>query len=196
MRQRAETRRVEILRAAAGVFRERGFAETGMREIAARAHLSPGNLYHYFKGKHEILYFCQDRSLERMLGALRDASSNGGSIAERLRMVLNTHVRCMLDEVEGSAAHLEVEVLRDEFRTPIIEKRDRYEHGIRKLVAKGVRAGEFAKCDAKLVTRAMLGAINWTARWFRPDGPRSAAAVADGLADYLLRGLAESSGLR
>ena len=37
---------------------------------------------------------------------------------------------------------------------------------------------------------AMLGAINWTARWFRTDGPRSSGAVAREVADYLLRGLA------
>jgi hypothetical protein len=53
-----------------------------------------------------------------------------------------------------------------------------------------VREGEFAPCDPRLVTRAMLGAINWTARWFRPDGARPASAVARGLADYLIRGLA------
>jgi AcrR family transcriptional regulator len=196
VRQRADARRLEILRAAAKVFRERGFSETGMREIAAEADLSPGNLYHYFKGKHEILFFCQDRSLERMLTALRDAGENGNSIAERLRSVLETHARCVLDEIEGSAAHLEIEVLPDELRKTIIEKRDRYERGVRKLVTNGVRAGEFARCDAKLVTRAMLGAINWSARWFRPEGPRSAAAVAGGLADYLLRGLTDSGGVR
>ena len=41
VRQRAELRRLEILRAAARAFRRRGFAETGMREIAAEADVSP-----------------------------------------------------------------------------------------------------------------------------------------------------------
>jgi hypothetical protein len=35
----------------------------------------------------------------------------------------------------------------------------------------------------------MLGAVNWTARWYRHGGAQSVAEVADGLADYLLRGL-------
>ena len=37
------------------MFRERGFAETGMRDIAGAADLSAANLYHYFAGKNEIL---------------------------------------------------------------------------------------------------------------------------------------------
>ena len=68
--RRATATREAILRAAAGVFRDRGFAETGMREIAAAADLSPGNLYYYFKSKADILYFCQDHSVDRMLATV------------------------------------------------------------------------------------------------------------------------------
>lgn len=189
LRQRSEARRLAILRAAARVFRRRGFAESGMREIAAEVDLSPGNLYHYFKGKHEILYFCQDRSLDRLLSALQDASRAGGARADQLRSVLEAHVHCLLDEVDGSAAHFEVESLPEELRRQIVAKRDRYERGLRRLVSAGMRGSEFAALDPKLVTRAMLGAINWSALWFRPEGPRSAAAVARTLADYLVRGL-------
>jgi len=189
LQRRADARRLEILCAAARVFRRRGFAETGMRDIAAEADLSPGNLYHYFKGKHELLYFCQDRALDRLLAELDSAGRPGRPFVEQLRAVMRAHVQCLLDDVEGSAAHLEVESLPPELREPVIAKRDRYERGIRSLVSAGVDAGEFAPCDPGLVTRAMLGAINWTTRWFRADGPRSAVSVADDVADYLVRGL-------
>ncbi|HKQ61245.1 MAG TPA: hypothetical protein VJS92_08125, partial [Candidatus Polarisedimenticolaceae bacterium] len=66
----------------------------------------------------------------------------------------------------------------------------RYERELRRLIAAGVRAGAFARHDATLVTRAILGAANWSARWFRPEGPHSASAVADALAGYLVDGLA------
>ena len=35
----------------------------------------------------------------------------------------------------------------------------------------------------------MLGALNWTVTWFRPEGEQSAAAVAETIVDYLIRGL-------
>ncbi len=190
IRRRAESRRLEILRAAARVFRRQGYASTGMREIAAEAELSPGNLYHYFAGKHEILFFCQDRALDRMLASLEQARLSGASHTAQLHEVLLAHVCCLLDDLEGSVAHLEVDELPAELRGQIVAKRDRYEGGLRKLVAAGVRSKEFSRCDADLVTRAMLGALNWSARWFRPDGTKTAAAVAESMADYLIRGLA------
>jgi AcrR family transcriptional regulator len=189
IRRRAEARRLSILRSAGRVFRRQGFAATGMRDIAAEAGLSPGNLYHYFRGKHELLFFCQDRALDQMLATLEAARLSSAPAIDRLAGVLRAHARCLLDELEGSAAHLEVDALPPELRGRIVSKRDRYERGIRRLVASGVRGGEFAPCDATLVTRAILGALNWTAGWFRPDGPKSASAVADELADYLVRGV-------
>src|SRR2546429_10019615 len=78
-----------------------------MRDIAAAAALSPANLYNYFRGKHEILFFCQDNSLDRMIAALDKARRMRTSAATKLRMVIVSHLRCVLDEVEGSAARSE-----------------------------------------------------------------------------------------
>jgi AcrR family transcriptional regulator len=182
VRQRNEVRRMDILHAAARVFRRRGIAAAGMREIAEEAGLSPGNLYHYFSGKDEILLFCQERTLERMLAAV-DAAH--GTAAERLRSVLRAHVHCMLDELEGATAHLDVEALPKKLRAPMIERRDAYERAVRGIVAEAMPRG-----DAALLTRAMLGAVNWTARWYRPEGAQGPEEIAETLSDYLVKGLA------
>lgn len=187
--KRHDGRRIGILRAAARIFRDRGFAESGMRDIAEAADLSPANLYHYFSGKDEILYFCQDRSLDLMLNALARSRRGGEGLAGRLQHVLRAHAQAVLDEVEGGAAHLAVDALPDPLRRKIVAKRDRYERALRRLVTEGSKRGEFVDCDAAVTTRAMLGAINWSATWYRPGGEWSAAAVADMIASYLVRGL-------
>jgi AcrR family transcriptional regulator len=191
---RYNARRLEILRAAGREFRTRGFTETGMREIAAAAALSPGNLYNYFQGKHEILFFCQDNSLDRLIASLEDARQLRMSAAERLRLVIVAHLRCVLDEVEGSAAHLLQTSLPQRLQRSLVAKRDRYEEGVRRLIISGIRSGEFVSCDPALATRALLGALNWSVRWFSPEGALTATEIADGFADYLIRGLLATPG--
>src|SRR5438128_9735076 len=110
------------MRAAARVFRARGFAAAGMRDIAVAAELSPGNLYHYFRGKDELLFFCQDRTLDRLLTALAAARIDRRPHLARLRDLAVAHVLCLLDDVEGSAAHLEVDALPPRLRERIVAK--------------------------------------------------------------------------
>ena len=189
--RKADATRGAILRAAAGVFRQRGFADTGMREIAAAADLSPGNLYYYFKSKADILFFCQDHSVGRMLHHAADLEKSGLAPAERLRRMIVAHMLCTLDELDGAAAHTEVDALPAALRKRIVAKRDRYEKAIRRIVAEGARTGAFTGTDPVLATRAILGALNWTTRWYKPDGKLQPQQVADAFADYLVRGLSK-----
>src|SRR5262245_8126323 len=163
--RRRDRQRGTILRAAARLFRDRGFADTGMRDIAAAADISAANLYHYFSGKDELLFYCQDRALDRMLEAVGGARRGSSSAAERLRLVLLAHVRTLLDGIEGATAHLHTESLPRALRTALVRKRDRYERALRRLIAEGVRSGELVDIDPAIVTRAMLGAMNWTVTW-------------------------------
>ncbi|HEY6211401.1 MAG TPA: TetR/AcrR family transcriptional regulator [Vicinamibacterales bacterium] len=189
LQRRAHDRRLGILRAAAQVFRARGYSAAGMRDIAVAADLSPGNLYHYFRGKDEILFFCQNRALDRLLDALAQARNGRGALPDRLRTLASAHVLCLLDDVEGSAAHLEVDALPSPHRAAVVAKRDRYERGVRALIADGIRRGRLRALDATVATRAFLGALNWTAHWYRPDGDLASHAVAERVADYAVSGL-------
>jgi TetR/AcrR family transcriptional regulator len=189
LRQRYLARRLEILRAAGKEFRVRGFAETGMRDIAAAAAISAANLYNYFRGKHDILFFCQDNSLDRMIAALDKARRMRAGAAAKLRMVIVSHLRCLLDEVEGSAAHLLTSAMPPRQQRYLVAKRDKYEAGVRNLIVAGMRSGEFAPCDPALTVRAILGSLNWSVQWFNPEGPLTSAEIADRFADYLIRGL-------
>ena len=100
-----------------------------------------------------------------------------------------SHLRCLLDEVEGSAAHLLTNALPPRQQRYLVAKRDRYELGLRNLIAAGMRSGEFGPGDAALAARAILGALNWSVQWFRPDGQMTAEEIAEAMADYLIRGL-------
>lgn len=186
---RRTTLRLEILRSAAGAFRRKGFERAGMRDIAGALGLTTGALYYQFRSKQELLYFCQDYSLDRLLEEGARIRREKAGPATRLRRLIEAQLTCMLDELQGSAAHVEFASLPVRLLKKVVLKRDRYERLMRSLVTQGMRTGAFRRRDPKLVTLAMLGAINWTIKWYRPEGPKSPSNIAREFADYLIQGL-------
>ena len=61
---------------------------------------------------------------------------------------------------------------------------------MRRIIEHGIRDGAFRRVDAKVAMFAILGAINWVARWYRPEGALDAATIGAQFADHLVGGLA------
>jgi AcrR family transcriptional regulator len=186
-------RRVEILRSAAAAFHKRGYHGASVDQIARAVHMTKGNLYYYFRNKEEILFFCHDYSLDVLLGVLKGIDEEGGSPAERLRRLIGRFVHHIIDDLHGTALTMELPALSAPLLKRIIAKRDRFDHGIRQLLEAGVASGELAPGDAKLLTFAILGAINWITRWYDPRGPSSSDHIARTFAEFIMAGLSRGT---
>jgi AcrR family transcriptional regulator len=181
--------RVEILKAAAAAFRKLGYHGATVEEIAAALHMKKGNLYYYFRNKEEILFACHQYSLDRLLAILDDIERSGGSPDQKLRRLINAFVHTILDELHGTALGLDLEALSPAHLRTVIVRRDRFDKGMREVLKEGIRSGTFVYADAKLLSFAILGAVNWIPRWYSPDGPSTSQEIADKFADYLIGGL-------
>jgi AcrR family transcriptional regulator len=181
--------RVEILKAAAAAFRKLGYHGATVEEIAAALHMKKGNLYYYFRNKEEILFACHQYSLDRLLQILDDIEHSGVSPEQKLRRLISAFVHTILDELHGTALGLDLEALSPAHLRTVIVRRDRFDKGMREVLKEGIRSGTFVYADAKLLSFAILGAVNWIPRWYNPDGPSTSEEIADKFADYLIAGL-------
>jgi len=182
-------RKREILRAASGLFRRKGLHAAGMRDIAAELGMAVGNLYYYFASKEALLAFCQEETLDGLLALAARVRATGGRADAQLLALLAGHVVVLNEETPGSLAHLEIEELGERYRRPILRRRRAYEAALRSILDTGVAAGVFRPVDTHVAAFALLGAVNWTVKWFRPDGPRPAAEIGAECAELLVRGL-------
>jgi TetR/AcrR family transcriptional regulator len=189
IREKRRRRRAEILHAALQAFRENGYHTTTLDDIAERLGVRKTALYHYFPDKESILYECHRESLGEIARMIEEAEACCERASEKLAYLIREHVRVMTETLEGSPLAFEVPALSPERRAEIITARDRYERVLRELVLEGVREGEFQQVDPKVAVFAILGAINWIARWYRPEGTIHADELGSKFADYLVGGL-------
>ena len=189
VQQKVLEKKREILDAASRVFRRRGLQSTGMRDIAAELGMAVGNLYYYFKDKEELLAYVQENTLEGLLALAVKVRKSRFPADVRLRLLIEGHVVLLNEEIPGSLAHLEVEALREPWRRKIQDQRDEYERTFREILEEGMAAGVFRQTDPKVSALAILGAVNWTVKWFRPDGGKTAREIGRDCAELLVRGV-------
>lgn len=187
--RRYSEKKLEILRSAAAVFSRKGFSSATMEEIGEALHMTKGSLYYYFNSKQDLLYFCQKHSLRRLLEEAVRITSTDQSPPQQLFELIVCQIRCMLDELQGSAAHIEFRELPQEQLQQIISMRDSFEAALRRVVQEGIEEGMFYSGDPRISVWAILGAINWTVQWFSPAGPLSAGQIGREFARFLVRGL-------
>jgi len=188
VQEKRRRRRAEILHAALRAFRDRGYHATTLDDIALGLGVRKTALYHYFPDKQTILHECHREASAELKRIVREAEKIETARAQ-LTHVIREHVRVMTETLEGSPLAFEVGSFSPERQRELIAARDEYERAVRRIIQRGIRRREFRKVDSKVAVFAILGAINWIARWYQPEGALHAPELGEQYADLLVRGM-------
>lgn len=184
-----QTRRI-MFETATKLFGVQGYTGTTMRDIAGAVGVLPGSLYSHIDGKETLLLEIVEAGIERFLSLWHDVDGSL-SAEQRLRQLITGHVSIV---AQSPARTLVVfhqwRYLTGESRQRVVKKRRQYEAMFTNIVEEGCRSGEFDAClDVKVAVLGLLGALNWTAEWYRPEGLDTAEEIGIRLGDALLGGL-------
>ena len=178
-------RRIE--QAALQLFASKGFAGTGIRDIADRAGLSTAALYHYMGSKDELLVAFMGESMTELTKVALCALEGAEHPAVRLSALVRTHVGFhTLDAQRSLVADDELRAVSDAAFTKVRQLRDGYELLWAETLELGKRSGAFAFGDARITRLALLEMCNGVARWYSDRGPKHPAELADSFADLAL----------
>lgn len=92
---RAEDTRRKIYEAAMASFREKGFEQTTMRDIAAKAGIALGGTYYYFSSKDAIVLAFYREMQEDSNELVRQALEGKKDLKERIRCVLEKRLELL-----------------------------------------------------------------------------------------------------
>lgn len=175
----ASPRRKELVRIAARLFVEEGFDRTTVRMLSQAMGIKSGSLFHHFSDKQAILRAVIETGMQHALTLARGSLAEAGCSPEvRLDALARAHLETLLTERNAHVVALyEWRRLDDASRDHLIHLRDAYESLWQKVVDEALEAG-LIHGDRLLVRRFLLGALNWTVRWYDPAGPRSPEALA------------------
>lgn len=191
VQQKVEARRREIYAAAAELFSIQGYRAASMRELAAALGLSKASLYHYVQSKEELLTLLYTEVIAENTAIMQAVIDLGLSAAETLREVLVQRVIYTTTHQSLLRVFYEEELeLPPAVSGPMQRERTHYEQILLKLVERGLDEGALhSPISAQMTANTLLGAVNWTYRWYKPGGPLSPRQFAEGVAGTALGGI-------
>ncbi|MBU8830709.1 TetR/AcrR family transcriptional regulator [Mycolicibacterium goodii] len=178
---------MRILEEALKLFAHRGFAATGLRDIASSVGLRASSLYNYFATKDDLLREMLTGGMERFIRAGELALEGRSSPAERLVALTRSHVAVQaLFPLTSMLNDVEVRSLEGEAREVVVELRDRYDRTLDAILRDGSESGVFTGETTHLTRLAIAEMNSGVSRWFRPAGPSPLTVVCDHFAQLSL----------
>jgi AcrR family transcriptional regulator len=174
--RRSDARWQDILRGAAKVFHDLGYAQTTLEDVAAEVGVNRASLYYYVGTKEELLIALLYRPIHQMTANAKAIAAEGLPADEALRRVLHQWAVDMAATPElmlfmslNLHQHLTGREADD-----IAANADEYGKVLTAILARGVAEGVFRSDVAPRVAMlAILGSFNWIHRWYVPGGPMS-----------------------
>lgn len=188
------SRKEQVIRSAAKLFQEKGYAASSMRDLAQKLGIEAASLYSHIKSKEEILQtLCFDMAAD-FRESLEKVEKQTVSASEKLSLGIIGHVNVMARDLTASAVfmnehrHLSNPYLRD-----FLLLRINYINRFKAIIEEGVANGEFKKnIDTKLAVMTLFSSLNWMPMWYSPDGSIEPNALGQQLADMLVNGLKQN----
>lgn len=191
---KSERTRQRILDAAAVVFRQNGYANTRLVDIAERAGMQAGSLYYHFDSREaivdEILRLGLQTAWDHVRQAVDSLDANADAV-DRLAAAVRAHTMVVLEISDYASAQTKIiGQVPPEVAQPYYDdqrKYGEYWHNLFQAVqAEGRMRDGIDLFDARMLA---FGAMNWTSEWFDPDRSHSAARIADQAVRLVMGGL-------
>jgi AcrR family transcriptional regulator len=182
------SRRDQLIRASARLFREKGFDGTSVRDIAAATGMQSGSWVYHFRTKQDILAAVMEEGLATALGRIEAIGRLDLEPRARFRALVRTHLETLLGPGQDFIPVLlyEWRSLEPSQRSRVIAPQKRYEQVWTETIVELQASGDWV-----LPTRAdhllMFGALNWIAHWYRSRGPLDVEQLTDECVTFFLR---------
>lgn len=180
--RKSEETRERLLDAAAKVFRDKGYAGARLSDIAELADMHTPGVYYYFPSKEDLVEEVLRVGVARACAYVEErvaAVPDGRPALDRLRAAIEGHVLMVLEIGDYTSANIRIfGQVPDDIRARHLADQRAYGNVWRALLEDARAAGEIRPhLDLSVIRMLILGALNWTAEWYRPDA-QSAAEVA------------------
>jgi AcrR family transcriptional regulator len=178
-----------ILKKAAQMFREKGFAATSMRDLAETVGIEAASLYNHIRSKNEMLEsICFDVANRFTIFMDELESGNQGTI-KKIETLLRFHIKQMIETFEEViVCDREWKHLDEPYLSNFHNQRRSYRKRFAAIIEEGISKNEIKKIDAPTAVLIMLHSVNGIESWHRSTAKISSKDLEDNMVLIMVDG--------
>ena len=179
-----------ILKKAAQMFREKGFAATSMRDLAETVGIEAASLYNHIRSKNEMLEsICFDVA-NRFTIFMDELESGHQGTIKKIETLLRFHIKQMIETFEEViVCDREWKHLDEPYLSNFHNQRRSYRKRFAAIIEEGISKNEIKKIDAPTAVLIMLHSVNGIESWHRSTAKISAKDLEDNMVLIMVDGL-------
>jgi len=187
----------QILRTSAGIFAEKGFHRTSIRDIARATGMSLAGLYYYFRTKEQLLFLVHERCFLTLLQRWEKTDDPKEDVRVRIRNFVENHVGFFLHYMcEMKVMSHEDESLTGELQDKIRNLKRRYVSVLMDLIEELQRREGGKALNLRVATFSLFGMMNWIYTWYNPKRDAALPELIDQLLRIFFFGLPKGAKLQ
>lgn len=181
----------ELVRIAARLFREQGYAATSIRDLGEASGTTSAALYYHFANKEELLLAVIETGLKLVLSTMEKAVAQQQGVLDKLQVAMRAHLHSSLENQDFAVVVLQASrFLSPDRRQEVDALRVQYDALWDDLFLAGQREGLFkSDLDSKLLRKLIFGAMNNVVFWYRPEGGYSIDEISDTFLGWIMEGV-------
>lgn len=187
--QERQAKRDAVLLAAVKIFNQQGFHSTSLDDVAQSLGISKPTIYHYLGNKEQVLLTCVEIGLQQLIEAAKDVEKQSIPGFEKLRRFLFLYGCRNLDDFGRCVILTSDDALSQEGLTKF-KALKRIVHQTLLKIIQDAQADQSIRVehDAKILAATLTGALNWSAKWYDPQGTLSKEETVQKMVDILTYG--------
>ena len=179
-----------ILRKAAAMFREKGFAATSMRDLAETVGIEAASLYNHIRSKNEMLEaICFDVA-NRFTENMDSLETSSQKSIIKVETLLRFHIQQMINNYEEVyVSDREWRHLDEPYLSNFQNQRRSYRKRFAAIIEEGIKKNEIRKIDAPTAVLIVLHAVSGIESWHRSKARINGQELEDNMVMIMIDGL-------
>lgn len=159
-------RKEQIEHVATDLFKNKGYAATSMRDIAAAVGIEAASIYSHINSKAQILTSICFRMARAFMSGIEEVMKTDAPVDKKFKMAVISHVDVITSDIAASAVFWnEWRHLPEPLLSEFVALQRKYELYFRELIEQGIEEEVFEVPNISFVVMAMLSSLNGIQKW-------------------------------